>query len=62
MGTKYLPTKKDLKAADRYRNINHPLPHQRKSTTTLPKKKGASEAVAMDNQQPKNGASQGAAR
>jgi hypothetical protein len=46
MGAKYLPTKRDLKASERYFNNKHPLPHTRKSSTTLPKAKGTSEAVA----------------
>jgi hypothetical protein len=39
MGAKYLPTKKDLKATQRYRDNNHPLPHTRKSSIALPKVK-----------------------
>jgi hypothetical protein len=39
MGAKYLPTKKDLKASQRYFENKHPLPHTRKSATTLPKVK-----------------------
>jgi hypothetical protein len=40
MGAKYLPTKKDLKASQRYQNNHHPLPHTRKSSVALPKAKG----------------------
>jgi hypothetical protein len=40
MGAKYLPTKKDLKASQRYQNNHHPLPHTRKSSVALPKEKG----------------------
>jgi hypothetical protein len=46
MGAKYLPTKKDLKASQRYFENKHPLPHTRKSATALPKKKDAPAAVA----------------
>jgi hypothetical protein len=46
MGAKYLPTKRDLKAAQRYRDNNHPLPHTRKSSTTLPKVKPLPGAAA----------------
>jgi hypothetical protein len=46
MGAKYLPTKKDLKASQRYQNTHHPLPHTRKSSVALPKVKGAADLNA----------------
>lgn len=47
MGAKYLPTKKDLKASQRYQNSHHPLPHTRKSSVALPKAKGAADAEVL---------------
>lgn len=46
MGAKYLPTKRDLKASQRYRDNKHPLPHTRKSSIALPKEKPLPEAAA----------------
>jgi len=49
MGAKYLPTKKDLKASQRYQNTHHPLPHTRKSSVALPKMKGAADPQISAN-------------
>ena len=47
MGAKYLPTKRDLKASERYFNNKHPLPHTRKSSTTLPKSKSTPDSAKV---------------
>jgi hypothetical protein len=53
MGAKYLPTKRDLKASERYFNNKHPLPHTRKSATALPKtKKTPAAAQVLSSAEP----------
>jgi hypothetical protein len=62
MGAKYLPTKKDLKASQRYQNTHHPLPHTRKSSVALPKAKGAADLNAPAKAVTATGSNAGSAR
>jgi hypothetical protein len=62
MGAKYLPTKKDLKASQRYQNSHHPLPHTRKSSVALPKAKGAADPQILAKAVTAAGPNAGSAR